>query len=212
MARPPPPGCVLPPHTQPVARPPPPLPPRPSARFERFEPPFFLSLPSRSRTSTTSTSPRAYSHPVHPPPPPPPPWRGTSRASIFRVKDGATDAIGPRRGLPRRIVVCGASHRSRLRPMRNPESQPLASRRPRPATYPDRTDTPSDNLQLSRPRSRLPPSPQLPSSPPAPCARQRALPLSLSCHLPPTPSNLSARPVLASGAVFPSPSLALPAV
>lgn len=90
----------------------------------------------------------AYSHPVHPPP-----WRGTSRASIFRVKDGATDAIGPRRGLPRRVVVCGASHRSRLRPMRNPESQPLASRRPRPATYPDRTDTPSDNLQLSRPRS-----------------------------------------------------------
>lgn len=137
MARPPPPGCVLPPHT-----------PSRVPRLPRFErsPPFFPSHPFRSQTPM-STSPRAYNHPVHPPP-----WRGTSRASIFRVKDGATDAIGPRRGLPRRVVVCGASHRSRLRPMRNPESQPLASRRPRP-TYPDRTDTPSDNLQLSRPRS-----------------------------------------------------------
>lgn len=148
MARPPPPGCVLPPHT-----------PSRIPRFPRFErsPPFFLSLPFRS---PRSLRPRrlAYSHPVHPPPP----RRGTSRASIFRVKDGATDAIGPRRGLPQRVVVCGASHRSRLRPMRNPESQPLASRRPRPATYPDRTDTPSCNLQLSRPRVRLLSSAKLP--------------------------------------------------
>lgn len=90
------------------------------------------------------------------------PWRGTSRASIFRVKDGATDAIGPWRGLPRRVVVCGASHRSRLRPMRNPESQPLASRRPRPATYPTTAPTPLPATCSLAILARLPPPAKLP--------------------------------------------------
>jgi len=131
--------------------------------------------------------------------------RGMSRASIFRVKDGATDAIGPRRGLPRRVVMCGASHRSRLRPMRSPESQPLANRKPRPAaTYPDTTaPTPllvTCSLAVLRARARsLARSRRAPPrSLSSPCAS--AIP---TFRLSRASPNLSVRPVLPS-AGFPS--------
>lgn len=130
------------------------------------------------------------------------PERGTSRASIFRVKDGATDAIGPRRGLPRWVVVYSASHRSRLRPMRSPESQPLASCRPRPATYPDCTDTPSGNLQLSHPPRAFAHSLAHHPNPFVPFLLSTMIPHRsprVFCYrLLLTPSNLSARPVLAT--------------
>jgi len=138
VARPPPPGCVLPPYRR--------TPLFPLHRERAFSYPSVPQDPPRASSRyKPPRSPAAVTRPE----------RGTSRASIFRVKDGATDAIGPRRELPRWVVVCGASHRSRLRPMRSPESQPLASRRLRPAAYPDRTDTPSGNLQLSRPPRSL---------------------------------------------------------
>lgn len=110
--------------------------------------------------------------------------RETSRASIFRVKDGATDAIGPRRGLPRRVVVCGASHRSHLRPMRSPQNQPLASCRLRPATYLPTPTAPTSlpttcSLAVLRARSLVIPlcrlSPDIASAP--------------ACSLIPSPSD-----------------------
>lgn len=146
MARPPPPGCVLPPHR-------------------------------RSLSLSLSISPHrlAYNHPVavgsrfE---------RETSRASIFQVKDGATDAIGPRRELPQRVVVCGASHRSHLRPMRSPQNQPLASCKLRPATYlPTYLPTPTAPTPLpttcslavrsAPPRPSHPPLPSTPARKPA---------------------------------------------
>lgn len=126
MARPPPPGCVLPPHTDrriPLLSPFSSGAVHPSvARLPSSLPP--AGVPAIVATSGITTPSARRERAFR---------RGNvERASIFRVKDGATNAIGPRRGLPRRVVVCGASHRSRLRPMRSPESQPLAIRSPAP--------------------------------------------------------------------------------
>lgn len=119
--------------------------------------------------------------------------RETSRASIFRVKDGATDAIGPRRGLPRRVVESSIASPSYEKSAKPTPDKLQAPPRHLP-TYPNSPDTPSDNLQLSRPPRPLSlviPLCLLPSPPGSHRARQRVP----SFRLPPTPSNLSTRPV-----------------
>lgn len=84
--------------------------------------------------------------------------------SIFRVKDYAAHAIGPRPRLPPCRIHSATSHRSRLHPMRNRDIHPPRwPVRPAPCASlpppPPNHDTPSVKLQLSRPLRPSPPHP-----------------------------------------------------